>query len=353
MYENLRIIWAIAAKDIVDAIKNKAIFSNILSAILVIVVWKVLPSLYKPSHTDVVVYDAGLSQLAAAIESNPRLRLLEASSLQELEASLADEAFGVAIPADYDQRVAAGEQPVLEGFIPWANRLTAAKTGATFEQRFSELLGHPVLIHVEGNWAYPLADSMGPTRTVALTLVFVLLYVSIAVVPLLMVEEKQTRTLEVLMVSPASTSQVAVGKALTGLFYCLVAAAVAFALSWTVVIHWGLAILATLFGAVCIVGLGLLIGSFIDRQQQLNVLLIPALILLAMPMFLNYVEPILPEFLAAALRWFPTVALARLYRVSFAGEIELGLILSNLAIGLAWVLPVYIALVWKVRRSDR
>lgn len=353
MYENLRIIWAIAAKDIVDALKNKSIFSNIVGAILVIVVWRLLPSLYKPSHTDVVVYDAGFSQLASAIESDSRLRLLEANSIQELEASLADEAFGVAIPADYDQRVAAGEQPVLEGFVPWANRFKAAETGATFAQRFSELLGHPVLIHVEGNWAYPLPDSMGPTRTVALTLVFVLLYVSTAVVPLLMVEEKQTRTLEVLLVSPASTGQVVVGKALSGLFYCFIAAAVAFALNWTVVIHWALAILATLFGAVCIVGLGLLVGSFIDRQQQLNVMLIPVLALLAMPMFLNYVDPILPEQVGAVLHWFPTVALARLYRVSFAWEMDLSLILSNLAIGLAWVLPVYIALIWKVRRSDR
>ena len=58
---------------------------------------------------------------------------------------------------------------------------------------------------------------------IATVLVIVLATIGGFMVPYLILEEKQTHTMEVLLVSPASVSQIGTGKALAGLFYCLAA----------------------------------------------------------------------------------------------------------------------------------
>jgi len=45
-----------------------------------------------------------------------------------------------------------------------------------------------------------------------------------------MVEEKEKHTMEALLVSPASYSQIVLGKTIAGIFYCLTAAAVVWSL---------------------------------------------------------------------------------------------------------------------------
>ena len=59
-----------------------------------------------------------------------------------------------------------------------------------------------------------------------------ILMMGIFLVPSLLFEEKETKTMQALLVSPASIGQVVVGKALAGAFYILVTAVMMFAISW-------------------------------------------------------------------------------------------------------------------------
>jgi ABC-2 type transport system permease protein len=63
--------------------------------------------------------------------------------------------------------------------------------------------------------------------------VTIMLTMGILLVPTLMLEEKQTRTMDALLVSPASISQVVIGKAIAGFFYILVTAAIVYLIYWT------------------------------------------------------------------------------------------------------------------------
>jgi ABC-type Na+ efflux pump permease subunit len=194
---------------------------------------------------------------------------------------------------------------------------------------------------------------LGANHLIAMAFVIVPVFVSVATVPLLMIEEKRTRTVEVLRVSPATGVQLVMGKALAGLFYCMILSGVALVLGRTMITQWALALAAILLGAVSLVGLGLLLGSVTDRPQLLSMWGFPLMAFLLFPVLLKAMEPILPEALSGALEWTPTVALATLFRISFSEWVEWGRIATNVGIVLLWAVPLYAVLTRLVLRSDR
>jgi ABC-type Na+ efflux pump permease subunit len=350
----LRIVLAIAAKDIADAVANKATLINLLSVVLVMVMWQVFPSFYKEEQANIIVYDQGQSQLTSQIDDDPQYRLLAAGSLpvfQELVREEGGGALGIIIPTGFDSRQEEVSQ--LDGYYPFAGRHKVAELKADIEQRFSAVIGRPVRIDVDENVLYPGADTLGANQLIAMAFVIVPVFVSVATVPLLMIEEKRTRTLDVLQVSPATGLQLVMGKALAGLFYCLLLSGVALMLGRTMITQWALALAAILLGAVAMVGLGLLLGSVTDRPQLLSLWGFPLMAFLLFPVLLKAMEPILPEALAGALEWTPTVALATLFRISFAEWVEWDRIATNVGIVLMWAVPLYAVLTRLVLRSDR
>jgi len=353
--DNLRIIWAIAAKDIVDALKNKTTLINIIIVFLMMVAYKWLPNLVKQDDTFLVVYDAGDSRLLTQLENHPQFNPLRATSMQAFEGYMDDLDvwdLGLVIPADYDQTVDSGGQPVLDGFVLWSNRSAANKLRSDYEQQLSELAGQPIGIDIKGT-VYPPPDSMGPIRMASVTFVITILFMGTLVVPHLMLEEKQTKTLDALLVSPASIGQAVVGKALAGLFYVLMATVVVFVFHFDFVVNWGLAILAFFCGTLFAVGLGLLLGVMLENRQQMMLwtwVISPPLLI---PVFLSGLDPILPEVLRTLIPWIPTVALAILFRFSFSSGAVLFQILTHLTVVLGSGVVVLALVVWKVRRSDR
>lgn len=171
-------------------------------------------------------------------------------------------------------------------------------------------------------------------------------------VPYLIFEEKQTRTMDALLVSPASASDITIGKALAGMVYCLVAMSVVLAFNCSNVVSWGIVALAVLVGATFAVGVGLLIGSGFETAQQVGAWSIIPIILLMAPVMLTMLGN-LPPALDSVLPWMPTIALGNLFLLSFSGSPTLAQALTDLALVLAWSLPLYAAVIWIVRRLDR
>jgi len=175
----------------------------------------------------------------------------------------------------------------------------------------------------------------------------------IQLVPTLLFEEKQTKTMEALVVSPASISQVVVGKALAGLFYVLVAASVVFAINWAGVVHWDVVLLFVLGIGVFSVGVGLVLGSFFERQQDMVGLTMLLIVVFIGALFANMLGMDIPMVVQAMLPWVPSVALAEIIRFVFLEAVPWGQVLANLGNVLAISTLLYAVVVWKVRRSDR
>ncbi|MBN1889600.1 MAG: ABC transporter permease [Thermoflexales bacterium] len=354
--ENLRIIWAITAKDIVDAIKNKTTLVAMLSVLFMIVFYRLLPILTSSEVPALLVYDAGDSTLVAALENSDAVDVYTYPSQEKMQDYLANgevPELGLVIPANFDQVIAAGSIPELQGYVlHWVSKADAAELQDYVEALIAELTGSSVQIHLDGNIVYPPPDGGSGVMT-GMGIVFAVIMVGISMIPNLMLEEKQTRTIDALLVSPAGPVHVTVAKALTGLFYGLSSAAVALALNSVLIIHWLLVILTAILGTLLAVALGLVLGTLIETRQQLMLYAWILIAPLMLPPFLSLMEDLLPAWLIAVFHWIPSVAMFRLLLVSFSNQAEFGLYGSRLALLLASAVLVLAVVAWLVRRMDR
>jgi ABC-2 type transport system permease protein len=359
LLENLRIIWAIATKDMGDAIRNKTTISIIVGVALLMLSGQAMPLLLKlQSVPRAYYYDAGESSLIPDLAKSKDYQLVKIPSRDELEKVLAESSgviLGLVIPPDFDQKVEGGESIKLEGLVVhWVKSKDVEEVVSFFEQELSGRFGTSLEIRVRGNAVYPGPDTDGQPFMLTLSLVVATITIGSFLVPLLMVEEREKHTLEALMVSPASYSQVVLGKTIAGLFYCITAAAVVLVINFSMVNQWGIAVLAVLGGALFTVAIGLLVGTLFDHQGTMNLWLGLILILLIMPVFLGQtVGERLPEAIVVVFPWLPSVAMARLVRISLSNNLVLDQVALNLAIMLGFAALVLAAVVWRVRRMDR
>jgi ABC-2 type transport system permease protein len=352
--QNLRTITAIASKDISDALRSRVILLNLGVLVLLLLLIKFTPRLWKPNRLDFTFYDAGASSLIAALTDQPDIRLFESESQADLIERLNDGdqgPLGVIIPADYDQSIAAGKVPVLRGFLLWSQRNSADTVKAKVEERLEYVSGNPVHIEIEGLVDYA-PDAMGEFRITALIVVYALFYIGLFATPQLMMEEKQTKTMNSLLVSPASTAQVVAGKALAGIFFVLVTASAALAFNWTFIVHWDIAILGLLSGALLGVSLGLLLGVIFENKQQLNTWMMILAQPLLISLFLSVIDPIFPQLVRDLLAWIPTVALSLVFRYAFSSGATISQIMTSLGIILGSSILLLMGVMWKVAVTD-
>jgi ABC-2 type transport system permease protein len=359
--DRIRIIGAIAAKDIADAIKNKTVITIVLGMAMMMLSAQAFPFLLKLSGTPrAVVYDAGklsdgTSRLISVTAEDGYYRLTEVDSEQAMVDSLTDlnaEVLGLVIPPGVERTLESSAQIELEGYVVWAKRSAADELAAEMGIYLETLLQQPVRIEVEGNLVYPPPDGSRSLGMIAAVLTLVLVTTGGFLVPYLIFEEKQTHTLEALLVSPASAADITLGKALAGITYCLVAMIVVFAFNFSTVVSWGVATLAVLVGALLAVGVGLLMGTVFDTAQQVGAWMIIPIVALMVPIMFAVLGN-LPPLLESLLPWLPTIALGNLFLLSFSGNATLARALPDLTLVLAWSIPLYVAVVWMVRRSDR
>ena len=356
--ENTRIILAITSKDIREALKNKNTITIILTSLLMVIFYRMMPTLLIGSEPpNLFVYDAGNSALVAYLENNSTFDVHTYSSEESMARHLANSQMpdlGLVIPTNFDRSLEAGGEVALRGYVMyWVNKDEATALRHTLEGELSQMLGKPVSLQMEGNLVYHLPESDGIGVQAGFSLLFVVLMFGLSLIAHLMLEEKQTHTIDALLVSPASAGQVVTPKALTGLFYCLLGASIALFINRDLVIHWWLAIFTVLIGSLFTSSLGLWMGNQIEDRGQLTlwswVFLVPLLI----PVFLSLLAGLVPANLIQVFQFIPTVVMFNLFRTSFANPIPVGLTLLQLAWVAAWATAVLFIVARQVRRLDR
>jgi ABC-2 type transport system permease protein len=349
--DTLHIVWAIASKDIVDSVRNKLVISMIIGLGMILLLPKLLPLILTAPTEEILIYDPSNSRLTDQLEGSGQVRVRQSDSFQELEAVLANSMntrLGLVVPAGSEQ----GSQLGLEGFVTWANRRDAPELKRDLEELISTAIGQPVTINIEGNIVFPSAESGLMLGLNTITAVTLMVMVGVTLVPGLLFEEKQTRTLEALLVSPASIGQVVAGKALAGLFYVPVTAAVVFAVNWKGVVHWEVAALCALMSGLFAVAVGLVLGSFFERQQEVTGWTALILVLLTGSIFVVALGPQVPASLQTILSWMPSVALAELFGSVFVEHVAWRALWSRLGAVLLISAILYAVVTWQVRRSD-
>ncbi|MCJ7659437.1 MAG: ABC transporter permease [Anaerolineales bacterium] len=354
--EDLTIIWTIASKDIIDALKNRVVISLIIMLSIMLLLPKMLPLIFEAPEMTLPVYDLGDSGLAAALKNVPDLSAPVLRSEQEFRAALCSAVYpliGLRLEADFDQRFTSGEGLQFPGYVCWSKRYQVSELQPKLEETLSQALGKPATIQIEGNIVYPPTDGVLFLSLATVNSVLMILMMGVILVPSLLFEEKETKTMQALLVSPASISQVVIGKALAGAFYILVTSVMIFAISWVEVIRWDMAIAFVIGGGIFSVAVGLVLGSFFEKQQDMIGWIAALMLLLVGAVLVDKLGMALPGWVETLLPWVPSVALAEILQAAFAEKASLPQIAPNLGILLAVSLPLYAIVIWKVRRSDR
>ncbi len=356
--DKLRIVWAIVAKDILEALKNKNTISLILTSLFVVFAYRGIPNLTSAGEkTALLVYDAGDSALIALLENAQNLRVYGFASEEKMKEEMGDAEvpeLAITIPQGFDQALERGESPELQGYaIHWLRQADVDAVKITVQAEISRLLGRDVAISMQEGRVYNHARSGGLGMWATLSLVFLVIMIGMTLIPHLMLEEKQSHTLEALLVSPASAGKVISAKAIVGLFYCLVGAAVTMAMYHRLVVHWWLLILTAITLALFTVSIGLILGVIVDNRGQLTLWAWVFLIPFLLPIFISQLEGLLPEALIQVLRYIPTVVAFNLIRTSYAGTVPLAGTLLQVAWLVCWAGMVMFGAAWLVSRRDR
>ncbi len=358
LINNFNIISMIALKDVVDAVRSRLVISLIVGAGIMLLLPRMMSLVFEEPSTPIVVYDPGGSGLVATLNDSNQFSVHAVGSYNEFETNLSTLGFGLGpelgliVPEDLDQRLEAGGAIEITGYVSWANRFKAVELKAEFEEKIGNLVDQPVNINVEGHFIYPQPDSLasGLTSILGITVV---LTMGISLVPYLLLEEKQTKTIDALLVSPASISQVVIGKALVGLFYVLVIAGVIFALNWNSVTHWDVAILFSFGSGIFAVAVGLVLGSYFEGQQEITGWISALTIFLVGALYVKLLGLDIPVFMQSILPYVPSVALGEVYRFALIENVNQVAIWSNLGIVLGISTTLYFAVIWRIHRIDR
>ena len=248
---------------------------------------------------------------------------------------------GIVLPAGFEAAVRGGGQPPLDLWVSGQSGATARGTV------IAAILG----VMRELSAAAPPVDvevvSLGePGLPIDLRLLPLLVIMAVAIaggmVPAAsLVEEKEKRTLQALLVSPASTGEVLLAKGLLGWLLAMAAGVMTLALNSAFGAEPLATLLAIAVGAVMMAQIGLLLGCWAPDTNTLFAAWKGGALLLLFPVVF-FVWPDLPEWIA---RLGPTYYfLQPLFAVSVQGA-ELADVATNLVVAAA-VCVALVPAVW-------
>jgi ABC-2 type transport system permease protein len=182
-----------------------------------------------------------------------------------------------------------------------------------FQDSLSDLTGQDIEIQMVDELVYPNPEELGFTTMVITGLVTGVMTTGLILVPLLILEEKENHTMDVLFVSPAKKWQILSGKFIAGTFFSLSAGLVMLIFSKIWIVHWGIVFLGVLLGSTSAVCLGLLLGTLSNNPTTINLWAGIAIILFLFPVFIwtSHASKISP-LIRILIQALPSVAMSNL-----------------------------------------
>jgi len=353
--DRLSIIWAIGSKDLVDAFKNRTTLGIIVTALVFVVMYRFLPQFESMGELPrLALYDIGQSEWVAGWEDQSEFVVMEFASQDETERYVAGAsipALGLVLPENFDQIISSGGAVTLEGTIAhWIPERDVEDTRSFFEGKLSEDVGQPLTVDLTP--VYSRSDSRGYPWMAGTAMLFTLAMGGMYVIPHLMLEEKQTRTMDTLLVSPATYAELVAGKALAGGVLTGIGGVIVLVVNSILIQHWWLALLACASGTFFVVAAGLLLGSFVESKQGMTLWGFLIMSIMLLPALLSTATRLLNDGVLAALRWTPSLSLLNLARSSFSEQVSFQSIGLDLAVVLGWAAVLYTLNIVVLRRRE-
>lgn len=278
---HLRAILAIARKDAIDVLLNRSMLITMLLTLLSSVIFLFMGRLFSGHATNILIYNPGQSMVAqTVVAAFDPVQVTEANAPADITAAFGpngshkDVAYdiGLIVPADFEQELLSGSHPQVSLYFNGNN--ISSQTSALVENAIinysrqvaspqpplalsTAVVNPPATVHIE--------DQVN-TFYEAITLM-VSLTVGFSLMPGLLIEEKEKKTLRMLMVTPASFTDVILGKLLVVLGYQLLLSFVALTIVNGFTVQAPLVLLYMLLGACLSLSIGLLLGGLFQTAS--------------------------------------------------------------------------------------
>lgn len=337
----LRVIWAIAIKDIREAIKNKNTLTVILSALFVVGIYRLMPVLTSDDIPAVLVYDAGGSQISEALEDSQMVDLYTYQTYERFENALMSgesAELGLVIPEGYDEQLSQGNAEPLQTYLMYFVKPgQAQELIEVSEAEIQRLSGQGVSLARDFLSITPTPERNSLGLWGAMSIIFAILMVGISLIPHLFMEEKQRKTLDVLLISPAGAGDIVIAKALAGAFYGVLIALVIVAFYGNLLIHPQFVFLAIGLMIGFTVALGLLLGILVENRGQLGLITWMLVVPLFLTVVLVLLEDLIPELVIQIAQFIPTLAVLSISQAAFGDPYDASQILLWTGYVLLWI----------------
>lgn len=367
-----RTILAILKKDLVDAVVNLRLLAFIVAPVLMSLFFGSLfgglrggdaPAsiVSEPGPAVVVpVYDAGESQIVRLLDASEPFDVRPVASPAEVQKMLTQERLsaGLILPEGFDAALTEGKRPTLQLMVngrqaDGSDALRAWLTHALWDRVGQSFPGSVTVETLAPKEKRPLNQRQ---ENVSLWLVMSLVTTSVYVVPALLIEEKQSRALNVVLTTPTSYGGLIAAKAGVGLVYGLLSSGLILGLNGGFDANAGLVIVAVLLGALVLVEVGLLLGGLFDDMVSLNTWSTLVMLALMLP---GMLYPLLTSglFHLGLLQWvvrlLPTHYLLEVVYAALSGQIAPEHVGVNLGLLGGPAIPLFFLAVAALRRRER
>ena len=363
---HLRTIFAIARKDALDMLLNRSTLIVLFSPIFFAVLFTVLGNVLSSQTNKLLIYNPGNSQIERVLTGAfSKVEIVRAESAQDVQAAFGANgahksisyAAGLSVPADFDAQLRAGSRPQLALYINGDQ--VGGQQGVLLQQALTDyaraVVNPQAPIQVQTALlnppsGHPLDLSKG------FFIMYVLLsslLVGTSVVPGLITEEKEKKTLRMLMVSPASFADVIMGKLLVGLAYQLLLLVVVMLIMQGFIGQVPLLLLFVFLGSCFSIAVGLLAGGLFQTASAAGGFTGFASFLYVIPaLFVGPLGDLLQNNpLVQAMKVFPTYYLAQGIFNALTSQTSAPTLLLNLGVTLGSVLILLAISIWLLRRQ--
>lgn len=361
-----RAIFAIARKDALDILVNKMTLIGLLTPILLALLFVFLNQVLGASTSDILIYDPGNSPLEQAVGagfSHPRfVRVSTANDV--ISAFGADGSkhsssytLGLVIPDGFEGALQSGQRPTVQFFIngdrsslQQQSLLTAVITDYA---RHISAPTDPVQVQaamINPPSSNDISAQIGTFYALAATMAS--LYVGMSLVANMVVEERERKTLRMLLVSPASLVDIVIGKSGVAFGYQLLLALIAMAITGAFIGQVGLSLLFILIGTCFSLALGLLVAGIFQSTSATGAFSGVSTFIFIVPVF--FIAPFFggsDNTLVAIFKLLPTYYIGDGLFHAFNSTTSAASLATDLAVGVGSVLVLFALAVWALRRQ--
>lgn len=279
---HIRSVLAIARKDAIDILLNRNALFGLLTPIFLALLFLGISSVVGAKTSNILIYDpgnAGIDQVVSSFFAHPSIT--RAGSPDDVAVAFGPNgahkssqyAIGLVVPANFEAELRQGNHPQLGFYVNGDEvnnqdrqlllRLMSSYASAVINPQPLNI----TVATINPPASTPVLDISNFYIVAALLTSFL---VGTSLVPNLLIEEKEKKTMRMLMVSPASFTDIVLGKLLVGLVYQIVLAVVVIAVQKGFIGNIAVLLLFMLLGSCFALALGLLAGSIFETTSALG-----------------------------------------------------------------------------------